>query len=217
MSRFLFPKWSNLLLPGLILAGAVAPLYAVFVVAYGFSPKTMEAGYQPEQPVPFSHALHAGQLGMDCRYCHNTVEKTSHAAVPPTQTCMNCHTQIRPESPKLVEVQESYKTGEPIDWIRVHKLGDYSYFNHAAHVNRGIGCASCHGRVDQMEVVYRWAPLSMGWCLNCHRDPEPNLRPVSQITNMAYEPELELSDDERLALIDKYDIHPSENCSACHR
>jgi len=217
MSRFLFPKWSNLLLPGLMAAGAIVPLYAVFFVAYGFSPKTLDVGYQPTQPVPFSHALHAGQLGMDCRYCHNTVEDASHAAVPPTQTCMNCHTQIRPESPKLVEVQESYRTGKPIEWIRIHKLGDYSYFNHAAHVNRGVGCVSCHGRIDQMEVVYQSAPLSMGWCLDCHRNPEPHLRPVSEVTNMAYEPEFELTDLEREGLLTKYDIHPSENCSTCHR
>ena len=217
MSRFLFPKWSNLLLPALGIAGVVVPLYAVFFVAYGLSPKTLEVGYQPLQPVPFSHALHAGQLGIDCRYCHNTVEYTSHAAVPPTQTCMNCHTQIRPESPKLAEVWESYETGRPIEWVRVHKLGDYSYFNHAAHVNRGVGCVECHGRVDQMEVVYQAEALSMGWCLDCHRDPEPRMRPVSEITNMSFDPRLELTSAERLRLLHQFDIHPSENCSACHR
>ena len=163
MSRFLFPRWSNLLLPAIILAGATIPIYAIFFVAYGFSPKTLEVGYQPQQPVPFSHALHAGELGMDCRYCHTSVEKAAHASVPPTQTCMNCHTQIRPESPKLTKVKESYTTGLPVEWTRIHKLPDFAYFDHSAHVNRGIGCVSCHGRIDKMEVVYQKSPLSMGW------------------------------------------------------
>ena len=151
MSRFLFPRWSNALLPTLMVVGALLPLYVVMFVAYGFSPKTLEVGYQPEQPVPFSHALHAGQMGMDCRYCHNTVEKAAHAAVPPTQTCMNCHKWVRPESPKLEKVQDSYKTGEPIEWIWVNKIADYAYFDHSAHVNRGVGCVECHGRIDQMD------------------------------------------------------------------
>ena len=151
MSRFLFPRWSNALLPTLMVVGALLPLYVVMFVAYGFSPKTLEVGYQPEQPVPFSHALHAGQMGMDCRYCHNTVEKAAHAAVPPTQTYMNCHKWVRPESPKLEKVQDSYKTGEPIEWIWVNKIADYAYFDHSAHVNRGVGCVECHGRIDQMD------------------------------------------------------------------
>jgi formate-dependent nitrite reductase cytochrome c552 subunit len=217
MSRFLFPRWSNLLLPTIILAGATIPLYAVFFVAYGFSPKTLEVGYQPEQPVPFSHALHAGELGMDCRYCHTSVEKAAHASVPATQTCMNCHTQIRPESPKLAKVKESYETGLPVEWTRIHKLPDFAYFDHSAHVNRGIGCVSCHGRIDTMEVVYQKSPLSMGWCLECHRAPEINLRPTSEITNLAYDPAVELSADERKALAAKYHINPSEDCSTCHR
>ena len=151
MSRFLFPRWSNALLPLLAIVGGIAPLYVAFFVAYGFSPKTLEVGYQPEQPVPFSHALHAGELGMDCRYCHNTVERASHAAVPATQTCMNCHTLVKPESPKLEGVLASYETGLPIEWVKVHHVADYAYFSHQAHVNRGVGCVSCHGRIDQME------------------------------------------------------------------
>ena len=178
MSRFLFPRWSNALLPFVLVVGAVAPLYAVMFVAYGFSPKTLEAGYMPHQPVPYSHATHAGKLGMDCRYCHNTVERTGFAAVPATQTCMNCHTQIHRDSPKLEKVKQSYETGMPIEWVKVHKLADYAYFNHSAHINRGVGCVECHGRVDQMEEVYRVAPLSMGWCLECHRQPVDRLRPV---------------------------------------
>jgi hypothetical protein len=217
MSRFLFPKWSNALLPAVLVIGGLIPLYVVMFVAYGFSPSTLEVGYQPIQPVPFSHALHAGELGMDCRYCHNTVETAAHAAVPPTQTCMNCHKWVRPESPKLEKIQESYNTGLPVEWIWVNRIADYAYFDHSAHVNRGVGCVSCHGRVDQMPVVSRAKKLSMGWCLDCHRNPVPNLRPVSEITNLAYDQETELDEEQRLALKALYHINPSENCSTCHR
>lgn len=217
MSRFLFPKWSNLLLPTLLLVGAIMPLYAVFFVAYGFSPKTLEVGYQPTQPVPFSHAMHAGQLGMDCRYCHNTVERSSYAAIPPTQTCMNCHTQIRKDSPRLTALKASYETGNPMRWIKVHKIGDYAYFNHSAHVNRGLGCATCHGRIDRMDVVYQFSPLSMGWCLNCHRDPDQNLRPVDHMTDMGFNPAADVTAEARAQLKAQFAIQPSEHCSTCHR
>ncbi|MDZ4754766.1 MAG: cytochrome c3 family protein [Phycisphaerae bacterium] len=217
MSRFLFPKWSNLLLPTLLLVGAILPMYAVFFVAYGFSPTTLETGYQPVQSVPYSHALHAGELGIDCRYCHNTVEYSSFAALPPTQTCMNCHTAIRPTSPKLALVIESNESGKPIEWIKVHKLGDYSYFDHSAHVNRGVGCVTCHGRVDRMEIVHQHSSLAMGWCLNCHRDPVDNLRPVSEMTNMAFDPMAALTAEERESLQRQYHISPSDQCSTCHR
>ena len=217
MSRFLFPRWSNLVLPTIILALVTIPVYAVFFVAYGFSPKTLEVGYQPEQPVPFSHKLHAGDLGMDCRYCHTSVESAAHASVPATQTCMNCHTQIRPESPKLAKLKESYATGLSVEWKRTHKLPDFAYFDHSAHVNRGIGCVSCHGRIDTMEVVYQKSPLSMGWCLECHRNPETNLRPTSEITNLALDAATDLSAEQRQALKDKYHINPSQDCSTCHR
>lgn len=217
MSRFLFPQWSNLLLPTLLVVGAIMPLYAVFFVAYGFSPKTLAVGYQPIQPLPFSHAVHAGQLGMDCRYCHNTVERTAFAAVPPTQTCMNCHTQIRPESPKLTTVRESYESGLPIEWVKVHKLPDYSYFDHSAHINRGVGCVECHGRIDRMEIVYQKSSLSMGWCLDCHRDPVDSLRPLDRITDMAFDQRTELTREQRLQLQNLYHINPSEQCSTCHR
>lgn len=217
MSRFLFPRWSNALLPVILVTGAVLPLYAVMFVAYGLSPKTLEVGYMPKQPVPYSHALHVGTLGIDCRYCHNTVEESGFAAVPPTQTCMNCHTQVHVQSPLLAPVRESYATGMPVEWIKVHKLADYAFFNHSAHVNRGVGCVECHGRVDQMEVVSRVAPLSMGWCLECHRNPVDALRPRSEITNMAFDQRTALTRADRELLRDQYNIHPSQNCSTCHR
>ncbi len=216
MSRFLFPRWSNLLLPTIILAALTIPVYAIFFVAYGLSPKTLEVGYQPTQPVPFSHKLHAGDLGMDCRYCHISVDKAAHASVPATQTCMNCHTQIRPESPKLAAVKESYATGLPVEWTRIHKLPDFAYFDHSAHVNRGVSCVECHGRIDTMEVVYQKSPLSMGWCLECHRNPDNALRPVGEITNLAFDKE-SLSAEERASLKDMFHINPSQDCSTCHR
>lgn len=217
MSRFLFPRWTNALLPFVLISAAIAPLYGAFVVAYGFSPKTIDVGYQPVQPVPYSHALHVGQLGLDCRYCHSTVDRAAFAAIPPTQTCMNCHTQVQRESPKLAKIRDSYESGLPVEWIKVHKLPDYSYFNHSAHVNRGVGCVECHGRVDEMEVVYRFSPLAMGWCLECHRNPTDRLRPVSQMTQMAWDQKIEMNAEERENLVKLYHINPSENCSTCHR
>lgn len=214
---FYFPKWVDRLrdVLGAILLG-VLPVYLVLLVWYGFSPKTTDVGYQPQQPVPFSHKLHAGDMGMDCRYCHTTVELAAKAAVPPTQTCMNCHAKIRAASPKLVPVRESYATGVPVPWVKVHDLPDYAYFNHSAHVTRGVGCVECHGRIDKMEVVQQFAPLGMGWCLDCHRNPEPRLRPKELVTKMDWQPtEDRLTLGRRLR--EAYNINPSQDCSTCHR
>jgi len=211
-----FPKWANILRPAVPVLVAGGAVYAGLIVWLGFSPKTTDVGYAPKQPVPYSHALHVGQLGMDCRYCHTTVEAAAHAAVPPTQTCMNCHSMVRANSEKLIPVRESYATGMPVEWIRVHDLPDYAYFNHSAHVRRGIGCVSCHGRVDTMEVVYQAEPLSMGWCLECHRNPERHLRPLDTVTQMDWVPE---EDQEVLGarLAEMYDINPPVDCNTCHR
>lgn len=214
--RRVFPPWTNQLR---MLAGALlvlVPVYLVLLVGTGASPKTTDVGYAPVQPVPFSHALHAGQLGLDCRYCHNTVEVAAKAAVPPTQTCMNCHARIRATSPKLVAVRESYATGKPIPWVRVHDLPDYAYFDHSAHVRRGVGCVSCHGRVDTMEVVRQVAPLSMGWCLDCHRNPDPHVRPPEFVTSMDWvAPEEPARFGRRLR--EQRGIKPSTECWTCHR
>lgn len=213
---FAFPPWLDRARPLVALLLAAVPAYVIFLLYYGGSPRTTDVGYRPEQPVPYSHALHAGELGIDCRYCHNTVEVAAHAAIPPTQTCLNCHAKIRATSPKLAALRESYTTGMPIPWVKVHDLPDYAYFNHSAHVRRGVGCVECHGRVDKMEVVSQTQPLSMGWCLDCHRNPEPRLRPVEEVTNMAWKPEgdrAELGKRLRAAL----DLNPSQECSTCHR
>ena len=170
---YTFPKWANKLALGSLLLLATGPIYAGLLLWYGANPVTLNVGYAPVQPVPYSHALHVGKLGMDCRYCHNTVEKTGMAALPATETCMNCHTNILPKSDKLAPVRESYKSGMPVPWVKVHDLPEYAYFNHSAHVNAGVGCIECHGRIDQMERVETVKPLNMGWCLECHRDPRP--------------------------------------------
>ncbi len=215
MNDFVFPKWVNQLRPVLAIVLVGVPVYVVVVFALAASPATTDVGYAPTQPVAYSHALHVGQLGIDCRYCHTGVEVARHAAIPPTQTCLNCHAKIRAESKKLEAVRLSNQSGRPIEWIRVHDLPDYVYFDHSAHVRRGIGCASCHGRVDTMEVVYQAEPLSMGWCLDCHRDPEPHLRPPERITDLSWTP-ADATPEERAALA-RYDVNPSTDCSTCHR
>lgn len=218
MQNFVLPQWVDRARP---LLGAViigTPLYVLGVAWFAADPQTVDVGYSPEQPVPFSHALHAGELGLDCRYCHTTVEEAATAAIPPTETCMNCHTQIAADSPKLAVVRESYATGEPIPWVRVHDLPDFAYFDHSAHVTRGVSCVECHGRVDRMERVFQAETLRMAWCLECHRDPEPHLRPQEHITDLDWsagsaEEQLRLGTEIRR----KNNINPSTDCSTCHR
>ncbi|MBZ0267676.1 cytochrome c3 family protein [bacterium] len=188
----------------------------VGLLYYGIHPQAMDIGYMPQQPVPYSHRLHAGELGIDCRYCHNTVESSAFASIPPTEVCMNCHATIRPQSEKLAAVRESFATGMPVPWIRVHDNPDFVYFNHSAHVTRGVGCVECHGRVDKMEEVYQAEALSMAWCLSCHRAPDERLRPVEEVTNMQW---AAAGDAAELGaqLREARDINPSTDCSTCHR
>ena len=219
----LFPRVANTL-PTLSLVGVLGGGLLVTLLAwYYLSPEFYEVGYQPEQPVEYSHALHAGQLGMDCRYCHNHVEQSPHANVPSTQTCMNCHSVVQTQSPKLLPVRESWATGVPIQWVKVHHLPDYAQFSHAAHVNVGVGCESCHGRMDQMVVVYQASPMSMGWCLECHRNPEEYLRDPALVTQMGYNALVRTDDAswdayvaENRARVEREGIKPPQNCSACH-
>lgn len=210
----IFPRWANEVPRRILLALIILVTASVAGVWYYFSPEYTDVGYAPEQPVPYSHQLHAGELGLDCQYCHSTVTESKQANVPPTQTCMNCHEQILPDSENLAEIRESWETGEPVEWVRVHNLPDYAYFNHAAHVNVGVGCESCHGRVDRMEVVFQKEPLSMSWCLDCHRNPEQYVRPEEEVTTMGYEAEnqLEMGRD----LVAKHNIQPPTYCQSCH-
>ncbi len=219
MPRFQFPEWTENFKKalGLLLAGG--PVYLIAVIAYGVTPEAIRIGYQPTQPVPYSHELHVGELGLDCRYCHNTVEESPHSAVPPAQTCMNCHTGIHADSPKLLPIRESASQNVPVEWVRVHDLPDYVYFNHSIHVSKGIGCASCHGRVDQMPLVYKANTLQMSWCMDCHWHPEMNLRPKSEITNMAWEPPSDPEEHLTMAmeLAEEYNVQSKVSCSVCHR
>jgi hypothetical protein len=212
----LFPEWSNRV-PRVILMGIILLVTTiVFVFWYFGSPQYIDVGYAPKQPIDYSHKLHAGQLGIDCRYCHTSVEVSAVASIPSTQTCMNCHSQIKTDSDLLAQLRDSWVTGDAIEWVKVHSVPDYSYFNHSAHVNVGVGCASCHGRVDRMEVVMQTQPLSMGWCLDCHNSPEPYLRPIDQITNMGWqapENQFELASQ----IIARRNIAPPVYCNACHR
>ena len=212
----IFPEWTNKV-PALIGAAIVGSLAVVTGLFWYYgSPRYTDVGYRPRQPVSYSHKLHAGDLGIDCRYCHTSVEISPVSAIPPTQTCMNCHRLILPESEKLLPVRESFSTGRPVEWIRVHNLPDYAYFNHSAHLNAGVGCQSCHGSVNEMEIVQQVEPLNMGWCLGCHRDPGPYLRPLSEVTNMKWIiPDNQQEFTERI--IRERGISPPEDCSGCHR
>ena len=172
-----------------------------------------------EQPIQFSHAHHVGGMGIDCRYCHTTVETSAFANIPPTKTCMNCHSQIWNTAPILEPVRASFRDNTPLSWTRVHDLPDFVYFNHSIHVAKGVGCATCHGRVDTMPLMYQKSPLTMSWCLDCHRNPAAFVRPRDQIYNMAWEPP---ADDPGLGarLVQEYKIGSIDqltSCSTCHR
>jgi hypothetical protein len=172
-----------------------------------------------EQPIQFSHAHHVGGMGIDCRYCHTSVEESAFANIPPTKTCMNCHSQIWATAPILEPVRASFRDNKPLRWTRVHDLPDFVYFNHSIHVRQGVGCDTCHGRVDQMPLMYQASTLQMSWCLDCHRDPAKYIRPRDQVFNMAWErpagdPEFGRN------LVNAYKIGSPEqltSCSTCHR
>ena len=182
-----FDRSSNALARfSLVLTGVIVIALGVTLDQLQRSPWVTRQGQRPDQPVPFSHKHHVEGLGLQCQYCHTQVEKAAYAGIPPTKTCINCHAQIWTNADLLEPVRQSWATGASIQWIRVHDLPDYVYFNHEIHVNKGIGCASCHGRVDEMPLMYQQNTLQMEWCLNCHRNPAVNLRPRSEIYNMAW-------------------------------
>lgn len=222
----IFPRGSNFVPLKIVLCFAVLGGAVSLAMPYYFTPKYTRVGYQPQQPINFPHDLHVAQLGMDCRYCHSFVEVAAHSNVPTTQVCMNCHSQVQRENPRLASLRDSWATGRPIPWVQIHKTPDYAYFNHSVHVNRGVSCVSCHGKVNKMPVVYHHEPHSMAWCLDCHRHPENHLRPLDQITNLDWVPPTS-SDKESAAdaqkrlgleLKEKWQINPPDsNCFGCHR
>jgi hypothetical protein len=170
----------------LSIVGGLLAVPGLSLIGYGFNMSYGVNLRTPlEQPVPFSHKHHAGDDGIDCRYCHTSVEKSAFANIPPTHTCMTCHSQIWTDSPLLQPVRDSFRTGRPLVWARVHDLPDFVYFNHSIHIKKGISCVSCHGRVDEMPLTAKQHTLSMRWCLNCHRNPEKFIRPREQVFNLA--------------------------------
>jgi hypothetical protein len=202
----------------LTIFGGLLSLVIVSCLAYLIvrSPYEMMQNIPREQPVPFSHEHHVGGLGIDCRYCHTTVETSSYANIPATKICMNCHSQMWAASPTLEPVRESYRTGKSIEWTRVNDLPDFVYFNHSIHVHSGVGCTTCHGRVDKMPLTWQAQPLTMEWCLDCHRHPERYVRPRDQVFAMDY-----LPPHDQIALgsrlMKDYHLHSLTSCSTCHR
>ena len=239
MANF-FPRWTNSLPFKIAICVGALGGGAVAAFTYYATPKTLDVGYQPSQPIPFSHKIHAEQLGMDCRYCHSFADVSGHSNVPTSNTCWNCHQHVQTDSPKLQPLRNRMDEtlghpdfGKPVEWVRIHKTPDYVYFNHSAHLNRGISCQSCHGNVNEMEVVYQKESLSMGWCLECHRAPEDHLRPLEEVYNLDYDPETYLAKktdgvtnaerldahsakDLGLKLKKMWQVQPRESCATCH-
>ncbi len=213
----LYPRWFNRL-P--LLVGAGVLLGGALVTAgvwYYFTPKYSRVGYQPIQPVPYSHKTHVDQLGLDCRYCHSAVDKSWYANIPSPSVCMNCHSQVLPTDARLAPIRDSFKSGEPISWVQIHRTPDFVYFNHAVHVNRGVSCVSCHGQVNEMVEVKHEKSLTMAFCLDCHRNPAPNLRPPEEVFNMRWtnDPVKQLAQGEKF--VHDWKIMSSQNCYTCHR
>lgn len=231
MQEFHFPNWVNKFTLVVLGGGLLVAGYLATCLFAAIHPSIVNVGHKPEQPVPFSHKLHAGTLKLDCRYCHNTVERAGHAAIPPVATCGNCHGAnrvkegvtlgvVKPESPLLKPVRTALENSEkPLKWKRVHDVPDFVYFNHAAHINRGVSCVSCHGRIDKMEVVTQVEPLSMKWCLDCHRNPVPNIRDPQLVTQLDFRPEggEEAAKAYHEEWAEKLQINPDTSCSTCHR
>ena len=211
-----FPRWTNELPLRIAAGGVVAAVLVVGGIWYYFSPQYTDVGYQPVQPVAYSHKLHAGELGINCLYCHATVERGPVAVVPPTQVCMNCHRVIKRDAATLAVVRESETNGRPINWVRVHNLPGFAFFDHRPHIRAGVGCATCHGRIDEMDVVAQAQPLSMGWCLDCHRNPDPYLRPEHEVTTMDWVPPREQLQVAALIKAEKQ-LRPPLDCTGCHR
>lgn len=214
----IFPKWSNKVPRNVVIALLLIGTALTGGVTYYGTAKYTRVGYAPIQPVAYDHSLHVDQLGLDCRYCHTFVDRSEHANVPDSATCMNCHNQVLPDSPKLAPVRESFRTGEPVPWVRIHKLPDYVYFNHAVHVNRGISCVECHGQINQMPVVEHAKPLTMTFCLDCHRNPEERIRPLDKVYDLNWKPanaQAQLQQGEKF--VHDWKVNPPESCSGCHR
>lgn len=218
MANF-FPRSSNWIPLKILVIVIVLGNAVTAGVWYYFTPKYTRMGYQPIQPIPFPHDIHVKQLGMDCRYCHSFVEVAAHSNVPNTQVCMNCHSQVQKDNPKLQPLRDSWQSGKPVEWVQIHKTPDFVYFNHSVHVNRGISCVSCHGQVNDMSVVYHAKSQSMSWCLDCHRAPENALRPEEEVFHLDWKPPAgETQQSIGLKLKHDWNVNPPvQSCAGCHR
>ncbi len=214
----IFPKWTNNLPRNIIIGALLVGTAVTAGVTYYFTPKYTRVGYEPIQPVAFPHSVHVTQLGLDCRYCHNGVEKSWYSNIPATSVCMNCHNQVLKDDDRLAVVRESAASGRPIEWVQIHKLPDYAFFNHSVHVNRGVSCVECHGQINHMDEVYHAKPFSMTFCLDCHRDPAKHLRPLAEITHLDWTAP---NKDAQLAMgqkiVQDWHVQSLQNCSTCHR
>lgn len=214
-----FHRSSNTLARLSIVTGAALLVSTVLIASnLSRSPYVTKEGAPVDQPVPFSHKHHVKELGIDCRYCHNTVDKSAVAGVPPTHTCMSCHSQVWTNSPLLEPIRQSYLTGTPVKWNKVYDLPDFVYFNHSIHIQKGIGCDTCHGPVHEMNITYKAQPLSMSWCLECHRQPEKFIRPKEEVFNYQYkQPANQMQLGEQL--VKEYGIRKEQltDCWICHR
>lgn len=218
MNQVFHSSWNVLSRVTLFGAPVVLILIAWVAASVERSPYATRVGWMPSQPVLFSHQHHAGELGIDCRFCHQSVEDEAFAGMPATEVCMKCHSQVWPREPMLAPVRESYATGEPLAWTRVHDMPDHAYFNHSIHIAKGIGCSTCHGRVDRMPMMTKAEPMTMQWCLDCHRDPAKYVRPRDEIYNMAWTPPADQLVRGRDLLKDYHVTGKGlTNCSMCHR
>jgi len=218
MPQIFHPSVNTISRVSIVAVALAVPLLGIAGYAYNMS-FGVKLNVPLEQPAPFSHKHHVADDGIDCRYCHTTVEKSAAAGMPSTQTCMTCHSQIWVDSPLLAQVRESFRTGRPIEWARVHDLPDFAFFNHSIHVRKGISCVKCHGRIDEMPLTWKTETLSMAWCLDCHRNPEKNIRPREHVFEMAWKP-TEKQEEMGARLVREYhvlDPYQLTNCSTCHR
>lgn len=215
--RQIFGPSANVIARASIIGGA---LLLVILVATGFayirSPYNTEQRVHVEQPVQFSHRTHVGNIGLDCRYCHTAVEDSRFAGIPPIATCMNCHSQLHVTAPILEPIREAYRTGQSVQWVRVHNLADFAYFDHSAHLAKGVGCTTCHGPVDDMALMWQESTLLMNWCLDCHRAPEKYLRPREEVFNVNWVPPANQLEVGR-QLVAEYQVSARVDCSTCHR
>lgn len=216
MSQIFHPVF-NTIAKAMIFGGLVAIILAA--LAFGMfarSPYATQVQVHKEQPVPFSHKHHVEALGIDCRYCHTSVENSAYAGIPPVSICMNCHSQIWTNAEMLEPVRESFKTGKPVDWVRIHDLPDFVYFDHSIHVQKGISCKTCHGDVDQMPLMRRKNNLHMEWCLGCHKNPEKYVGLKDEVYNMTWEAPEGWAEKQK-ELVKDYHINKMTDCTTCHR